>query len=57
MNEHANKLFLAVHIYQRSEWFLFGCEIAGQFHEVVTVPIKKIIGMDEFKDTACLNRS
>ena len=57
MNEHANKLFLAVHIYQRSEWFLFGCEIAGQFHEVVTVPIKKIIGMDEFKDTACPNRS
>ena len=57
VNEHANKLVLAVHAYQRSEWFLFGCEIAGQFHEVVTVPIKKIIGMDEFKDTACASRS
>ena len=57
VNEHANKLVLAVHAYQRSEWFLFGCEIASQFHEVVTLPIKKIIGMDEFKDTDCQNRS
>ena len=57
VDEHSNRLVLAVHAYQRSEWFLFGCEIASQFHEVVTIPIKRIIGMDEFKNTTCSNRS
>ena len=57
VDEHANRLVLAVHAYQRSEWFMLGCKIASEFHNSVVLPIKKIIGIDEFKDVKVPNRS
>ena len=40
---------MAVDAYLKSPWFLQCCTIACTFYEQVTIPIKKIIGIDEFK--------
>ena len=45
------RLVLAVYSYVKSEWFLACCKIATMFYCEITFKIKKLIGMDEFKDT------
>ena len=45
VNENSNKLVLAVYTYVKSEWFLTCCEIAAQFYQDITIPIKQLIGM------------
>ena len=57
VNEHSNKLVLAVYTYIQSEWFLTCCNVAAGFYHKITIPIKKLIGMDEFKDTKSEKRS
>ena len=56
VDENSNKLVLAVHTYVESDWFLTCCEIADQFYKDITIPIKQLIGMDEFKGTKNNNR-
>ena len=51
VDENANRLVLAVYSYVKSEWFLTFCKIATMFYCEITFKIKKLIGMDEFKDT------
>ena len=46
---HANKLFLAVDAYLKSRWLTNCCAIASTFYDEVVIPIKKVIGIDEFK--------
>ena len=57
VDENANKLVLAVDSYIKSEWFLTCCEIANKFYTEITVEVKKLIGMDEFKNTKSEQRS
>ena len=49
--EHSNKLVLAVHAYQRSQWFIMCCEIGKQIYDEVTLPVKEMLKIDEYKDT------
>ena len=56
VDENANKLVLAVDSYIKSDWFLTCCQVASKFYHNITITIKKIIGMDEFKGTECVNR-
>ena len=51
INENSNKLVLAVDSYIESEWFLTCCEIASMFYQDITITIKRVIGIDQFKDT------
>lgn len=51
VNEHANKLVLAVSCYKESEWFVSCSEVASQFYSQVTLKIKLVLGIDEYKDT------
>ena len=57
VDENSNKLVLAVSCYIRSDWFSTCCEIATTFYNDITVTIKQLIGMDEFKDSISENRS
>ena len=57
VNEHSNKLVLAVYTYTQSQWFLTCCNVAASFYHKITIPIKKLIGMDEFKGTKSDKRS
>ena len=49
--EHSNKLVLAVHAYQRSQWFIMCCEIGRKIYQEVTLPIKQMLRIDEYKNT------
>ena len=49
VNIHGNKLGLAVDAYLRSDWFVQCSNISCTFYNDVVLPIKKIIGIDEFK--------
>ena len=49
--EHSNKLVLAVYAYQKSEWFIMYCEIGKCIYEEVTLPIKEMLRIDQYKDT------
>ena len=49
VNEHSNKLVLAVDCYKQSEWFMICCQTAVYFFESVTLKIKRVLGIDEFK--------
>ena len=57
VDENDNKLVLAVYNYIKSDWFLICCNVVASFYHQITIPIKKLIGMDEFKDTKCLART
>ena len=57
VEENANKLVLAVYNFIRSDWFLTCCKVAKCFYDEITIPIKKLIGMDEFKETKSDQRS
>ena len=57
VDENANKLVLAVYNYIQSEWFLTCCNVAARFYHEITIPIKRLIGMDEFKDSKSDKRS
>ena len=57
VDENANKLVLAVHNFVSSDWFLTCCDVAKYFYDEITIPIKKLIGMDEFKKTKSDQRS
>ena len=46
VDTHANKLVLAVHCYFTSKWFTRCCEVAKFFYESITLPIKKVLGID-----------
>ena len=48
--EHSNKLVLAVHAYQRSHWFIMCCDIAKKVYEEVTLPMKQMLRIDEYKN-------
>ena len=52
VDEHANKLVLAVSCYKESDWFVHCSEVACQFYMKVCLPIKWLLGIDEYKDTA-----
>ena len=54
---HSNKLVLAVYSYFKSEWFTVCCQIARFFYSTVTLPIKKQLGIDEFKGVRVEDRS
>ena len=41
VDQHANKLVLAVYAYQRSHWFILCCEIAAKFYKEVRYRSKK----------------
>ena len=56
VDENSNKLVLAVHTYVESDWFLPCCEVVDQFYKDITIPIKQLIGMEEFKGTKNGNR-
>ena len=57
VNEHANKLVLAVHAYLQSEWFLLCCNIGKKFNEKVILPIKEMLKIDEYKHASGPERS
>ena len=50
VDEHANKLVLACFAYLNSEWFQLCCSIAVKIYQIVVVPIKDALGMDEARD-------
>ena len=47
VNTHGNKL--VVDVYLRSDWFVQCSNISCTFYNDIVLPIKKIIGIDEFK--------
>ena len=47
---HTNKLVLVVHVYYNSAWFSLYCEAASIFHEKNTIPFKRCLGIDEYRD-------
>ena len=49
VDENQNKLVLAVHNFTKSDWFITCCNIAAKFYSDVTLPIKSVFGIDEFK--------
>ena len=51
VNEHSNKLVLAVHAYHRCDWFMLCCSIAKTFYHEVIIPVKQMLRIDEFKGT------
>ena len=55
VNEHSNKLVLAVSCYKDSQWFLLCCEVSAYFYQTVTVKMKKSLFIDEFKK--CRNKN
>ncbi len=57
VDRHSNKLVLAVHAYQTSEWFILCCTIAKKFYEEVTLPIKQMLRIDEYKKMSGPERS
>ena len=57
VNEHANKLVLAVSCYTNSQWFNLCCEVSLFFYDFVSLPFKCVIGIDEFKKTSNPKRS
>ena len=50
VDEHANKLVLAVFSYLKSQWFILCCEIASCFYSSVTMRLKRVMGIDEYKN-------
>ena len=49
VNEHQNKLVLAVSAYISSPWFMLCSRVAAHFYETVTLKLKSAIEIDEFK--------
>ena len=49
VDDHANKLVLAVYCYQKSPWFIICCEVATHFNKTVVCPLKEAIGIDCYK--------
>ena len=52
-----NKLVLAVHAYYNSTWFSLFCKVGSIFYKKVTIPINRVLGIDEHKDTSVSHRS
>ena len=52
-----NKLVVAVHTYYNSTWFFLCCKVASIFYKKVTIPISRVLGIDEHKDTSVSHRS
>ena len=50
VNENQNKLVLAVAGYIQSDWFCICAKVATFFYEIVSIELKKAIGIDEFKN-------
>ena len=50
VDENANKLVLAVSCYMDSQWFQLCAEVASHFYSTVCLPIKFLLGIDEYKD-------
>ena len=43
-------MVVAVHAYHNIAWFSLYCEVAGIFHKKITIPIKRCLDIDEYKD-------
>ena len=50
VDEHSNKLVLAVSCFKESDWFLLCAEVSSHFYSTVCLPIKFLLGIDEYKD-------
>ena len=57
VDEHANKLVLACFAYLNSEWFQLCCKIATNINELVVLPMKEALGMDEGRSSKSDSRS
>ena len=55
VNEHQNKLVLAVSAYINSDWFMICCKVANFFYQKTTLKLKKALGIDEFKSKSTAN--
>ena len=57
VDENANKLVLAVFHFLKSDWFLTCCDVASYFYTDVILPIKELLGIDEYKSVKSDKRS
>ena len=48
VDEHSNKLVLALSMYLKSEWFTLGCEVYSVFQKIIITPLCELLGIDEF---------
>ena len=48
---------LSVFVYKNSGWFNMCCRLSSYFHQSVTLPLKKLIGIDEFQTQKFEHRS
>ena len=55
VDEHSNKLVLAVSCYKDSAWFLLCCEVSAFFYQTVTIKMKEALYIDEFKKCKRMN--
>ena len=57
VDEHSNKLVLAISCYMDSHWFRICCEVSKFFFDILTQPLKCVLGIDEFKKSKHSERS
>ena len=57
VDEHSNKLVLAISCYMDSHWFRTCCEVSKFFFDILTQPLKSVLGIDEFKKSKHSERS